>query len=128
MICGIQVSVSAIALAAISMGCGYAVSHQQLPQEDPQTVYREINRESFHGSLPDVPVTWGYLDRRFSQTNSYSGRATDIQVDRTTVNSKQVLKEALRHEACHVATGQDILRTMQESNGELWQNCMKRYR
>jgi hypothetical protein len=128
MIRGLQVSVSLISLAAISTGCGYALAHQQLPQEYPQTVYREINRHSFQGNLPDVPVTWGYLDKRLSQTNSYSGRATDIQIDRTTVNSEELLKEALRHEACHVAVGPDLLRTTQAVDGKLWQTCMKRYR
>jgi SprT-like family len=124
---GFQASVSVACLAAVSMCCGYAVSREKVHRKDPQTVYRQINRESFHGSLPDVPVTWAYLENRQGQTKNYGGRATEIELNLTLVTSDQDLKATLQHEACHVAVGPDVVKSLQDEHGQLWQKCMKRF-
>jgi SprT-like family len=123
----IQVSVSVGCLALVTLSCGYAVSRENLHREDPQTSYRKINRESFQGSLPDVPVTWTYLENRQGQTKNYGGRATEIELDLTRVRSDQDLKATLQHEACHVAVGPDVVKSLQDDHGPLWQKCMKRF-
>ncbi len=103
------------------------MSREKPGRKDPQTVYRQINRESFHGSLPDVPVAWAYLDNGHAQTKTYGGRATEIEIDRTLVTSDGELKETIQREACHVAVGPDIAKSLQDENGQLWQECMKRF-
>jgi hypothetical protein len=43
-------------LGIIFGGMTYARGRELLRQTDPHRVYEQINRESFDGELPDVPV------------------------------------------------------------------------
>ena len=56
-----QCLISAISLAVILAGARYAYSREAVRHTDLDTLYQQINRESFEGKLPKVDVTWDDL-------------------------------------------------------------------
>jgi hypothetical protein len=127
MIRGIQITVSLACLAIIFYGAGYAVARGILHGGDPHAVYLQIDRESFHNKLPDIPVTWAYLDGKQSRTNFVGTYATDIEIDRDLVSTDRELLDTLRSESCRVAVREEVLNTGEQKHGSLWQACMNRF-
>jgi predicted SprT family Zn-dependent metalloprotease len=93
---------------------------------DPHDIYADINRDSFHGALPDVPVTWADLDgERYGTTQFYMDGTAAIEIDRDTVLTERMLREVVAHEMCHVDTRAEI--GGEDAHGEKWRACMTRF-
>ena len=123
----VQLAVSLACLGVIGAGARYAYGREQLRQMDPHTVYMQINRESFSSELPDVPVSWADVgDERYGVTHFYKDGSADIEIDRQTVLSESMLREVVRHEACHVAVRPEI--GGEDAHGGKWQKCMGRFK
>ena len=114
-------------------GASYAASlsaegRDQLRQEDLQRFYREINRGSFDGQLPDVPVRWGDLTKSdaYGITHFERGVPSAIELDRGTVRSKSFALDVIRHESCHIATNGEAKRRKEDPHGSTFVACMSR--
>jgi hypothetical protein len=123
----IQTAVSVICLGIIG-GVTYARGHELLSQTDPHRVYKQINRESFDGELPDVPVEWGDLIGDYGMTLFYPDGSVKIVIDRQSITSERQLRETLSHESCHVLTRYQVERTGQDAHGTAFQACMLRFK
>jgi hypothetical protein len=123
----IQVAVSVICLGIIFGGMTYARGRELLLQTDPHRVYEQINRESFDGELPDVPVVWGDLSGDYGLTLFYPDGSVKIVIDRQSVTSEYQLRETLSHESCHVLTRYLVEQTGQNAHGAAFQACMQRF-
>lgn len=106
----------------------YARGPETVRQTDPHRVYEQINRESFDGQLPDVPVVWGDLTGDYGLTLFYPDRSVKIVIDRKSVTSEHQLRETLFHESCHVLTRYLVEQTGQDAHGPAFQACMQRFR
>jgi predicted SprT family Zn-dependent metalloprotease len=104
-------------------GC---VLGKELSLSDPHDVYLQINRQSFNGGLPDVPVKWSTLKDAYGVTEFDDG-SVKISVDRVSVTSEAQLLQVIQHEACHVQTHRIVEQTGEDSHGGAFQNCMKRF-
>ena len=124
----IQVVVSVICLGIIFGGMTYARGRELLRQTDPHRVYKQINRESFDGELPDVPVVWGDLIGDYGVTLFYPDGSVKIVIDRQSVTSEQQLRETLSHESCHILTRYQVEQTGQDPHGAAFQACMLRFK
>ena len=124
----IQVAVSVICLGIIFGGMTYARGRELLRQTDPHRVYEQINRESFDGELPDVPVVWGDLSGDYGLTLFYPDGSVKIVIDRQSVTSEYQLRETLSHESCHVLTRYLVGQTGQNAHGAAFQACMQRFK
>jgi SprT-like family len=123
----IQIAVSLICLGIIFGGMTYARGRELLRQTDPYRVYKQINRESFDGELPDVPVMWGDLIGDYGVTLFYPDGSVKIVIDRKSVTSEDQLRETLSHESCHVLTRYQVEQTGQDAHGAAFQACMLRF-
>ena len=106
----------------------YARGRELVRQADPHRIYREINRESFDGELPDVPVLWGDLIGDYGVTLFYPDGAVKIVIDRQSVTSEHQLRETLSHESCHILTRYQVEQTGQDPHGAAFQACMLRFK
>lgn len=106
----------------------YARGPEPFRQTDPHRVYEQINRESFDGQLPDVPVVWGDLTGDYGLTLFYPDSSVKIVIDRKSVTSEHQLRETLFHESCHVLTRYLVEQTGQDAHGPAFQACMQRFR
>lgn len=95
---------------------------------DLQGFYQEINRESFGGALPEVPVRWGDLTKadaygitRFDRSVPYA-----MELDRKTVLSRSFALDVIRHESCHIATNEEAKRRKEDAHGATFVACMER--
>ena len=111
-------------VAIIGGGASYAVGRERVRGTDLQALYDQINRDSFRGALPPVSVKWGYLDDAYGRT--YYDEE-EIVIDRASVTSEGMLRETMRHEACHVATRQAVI-DGEDDHGAAWQACMERFK
>jgi SprT-like family len=124
----LQVTVSLLCLAVISLGCRYAIGRERLHDTDPHMVYRQINRESFVGELLDVTVQWGDAgDGNYGLTKFYDDGSADIWVDSRTIGSERQLRHTIEHESCHICSQAIIEETHQDPHGEAFRTCMKRF-
>jgi len=117
-----------ICLGIIFGGMTYARGRELLRQTDPHRVYEQINRESFDGELPDVPVVWGDLSGDYGLTLFYPDGSVKIVIDRQSVTSEYQLRETLSHESCHVLTRYLVGQTGQNAHGAAFQACMQRFK
>jgi predicted SprT family Zn-dependent metalloprotease len=115
-------------LAVILGGAEHAASREQFQQVDLQRLYHEVNRESFAGKLPDVPVRWGDLtkDDAYGVTHFEKGVPYAIEVDRQSVKTESFARDVLRHESCHIATIGEAKRRNEDRHGALFVECMAR--
>jgi hypothetical protein len=124
----VQLAVSLACLALIGMGARYAYAREMLRNSDPHDVFVQVNRASFDGMLPDVPVTWVlHLDDAYAKTRTYENGTADIVVSRELVTSESRLRETLQHESCHLLTYDEAASLGEDDHGRLWQACMKRF-
>ena len=124
----IQIAVSVICLGIIFGAMTSARGREFLRQTDPHQVYKQINRESFDGELPDVPVVWGDLIGDYGVTLFYPDGSVKIVIDRQSVTSEHQLRETLSHESCHVLTHNQVEQTRQDAHGSAFQACMLRFK
>jgi len=80
------------------------MGREHLRQTDWQSLYNQIDRESFQEILPPVSVQWAELPEDYGKTTFYMDGSSEIQIDRASVTSEKMLRETMRHETCHVAT------------------------
>jgi predicted SprT family Zn-dependent metalloprotease len=115
-------------LGVALLGASYADSREQIRPEDLQRFYREINRESFDGKLPDVPVRWGDLMKSdaYGITHFERGVPYAMELDRETVRSKSFALDVIRHESCHIATNGEAKRRKEDPHGATFVACMAR--
>jgi hypothetical protein len=120
-----------MAISVICLGiifAGLTCARELLQQTDPHRFYKQINRESFDGQLPDVPVVWGDLIRDYGVTLFYPDGSVKIVIDRQSVTSEHQLRETLSHESCHVLTRYQVQQTRQDAHGAAFQACMQRFK
>jgi hypothetical protein len=124
----LQIAVSLSCLAVIGAGGRYAYGRETLRQTDPHSIYQQVNRESFQGALPDVPVTWAALGQEwYGTTYFYADGTAAIEIDKGNVLSDRLLRGVVQHEACHVAVG-GSLGQGEDVHGATWQACMERFK
>jgi predicted SprT family Zn-dependent metalloprotease len=70
-------------------------------------------------------VEWGYLTDAYGRT--YFEDEAKIVIDRESVTSERMLRETMRHEACHVATRATVIAAGQDAHGEAWAACMRKF-
>jgi predicted SprT family Zn-dependent metalloprotease len=102
-----------------------ALLRERLRQTDLQTVYEHINQESFNGELSDATVEWSEPPDYYGDATFYGDGHVAIRIDRDSVEEQ--LTETTRHEMCHLATHDDVVRLHQDDQGELFQSCMARF-
>ncbi len=125
----IDITIGLLSVATIFWGAGYADARERLSSTDTRSLYQRVNAESFGGHLPDVQVEWGEPgEGNYGMTYFYDDGAIEIAIDWRTVKTEQKLLETMRHEACHVATHAEVERLHQDDHGELWQECMRRFK
>lgn len=114
-----------VALGRVSHGRG---GNDALRQEDLQQFYQQIDRESFAGKLPDVPVRWGDLTKEdaYGITHFESGVPYAMELDRHTVHSKSFAMDVIRHESCHIATNREAKQRKENPHGAAFVACMAR--
>ena len=100
----------------------------EMKETDLQQFYQEINRQSFDGKLPDVPVRWGDLtqDDAYGITHFQSGVPYAMELDRQTVKSKSFAMDVIRHESCHIATNSEAKQRKENPHGATFAACMAR--
>jgi hypothetical protein len=124
----IQIAVSVSCLGIVFGGMTYAGEGGPLRHTDPHRVYEQIDREWFHGELPDVPVVWGDLAGDYGITLFYPDGSVEIVIDRQSVTSEPQLRETLSHESCHVLTRPLVRKTGEDAHGPAFQDCMQRFK
>jgi predicted SprT family Zn-dependent metalloprotease len=124
----IQIAVSLSCPGIIFGGMTNARGRELPRQTDPHQVYEQINRKSFDGELPDVPVVWGDLTGDYGVTLFYPDGSVKIVIDRQSVTSEHQLRETLSHESCHVLTHYLVQQAGQDAHGEAFQVCMQRFK
>jgi predicted SprT family Zn-dependent metalloprotease len=129
-----------LVLFVVSLAClgtllgrsGYAhsrgVLHETLVPADLHRIYLEVNRASFSGKLPDVPVTWGDLtkDDAYGITHFEKEVPYAIEIDRQSVHSESFARDVIRHESCHIATIREAKRLREDQHGATFSSCMAR--
>src|SRR5215831_2528512 len=115
-------------LGILLRGSGYADSREKIRPEDLHRFYQEINRNSFEGKLPDVPVRWGDLgrDNAYGITHFDNGVPSSMELDRRTVQSASFALDVIRHESCHIATIKEAKRLKEDPHGATFAACMAR--
>ena len=100
----------------------------RLQEPDLQGLYQEINRESFGGALPEVPVRWGELTKAdaYGITHFERGVPYAMELDRNTVLSRSFALDVIRHESCHIATNVEVRRRKEDPHGATFVACMER--
>src|SRR5262252_5941890 len=98
--------VSFACLGVLLIGAEHASSRSMLQQADLQRLYGQVNRESFSGKLPQVPVNWGDLakDDAYGITHFKNEVPLSMEVDRRSVQSESFALDVIRHESCQIAT------------------------
>src|SRR5882762_11880157 len=127
-----------ISLACLDVALGHSIyaagvrglylQNPDMQEEDLQQFYQEINRQSFDGKLPDVPVRWGNLteDDAYGITHFKSGVPYAMELDRETVKSKSFALDVIRHESCHIATNSEAKHRNENPHGATFAACMAR--
>jgi len=124
----VHLAVTLVCLTILFCGVRYAVARERLRQMDPHTIYQQVNRESFAGELPDVPVEWSEAgDDNYGVTHFYADGSAAIDIDWRTVTSETMLLETVRHESCHIYSINIVEETHQDVHGEAFQTCMQRF-
>lgn len=120
--------VSLSGLGAVLRGASYADARDPVRQADLQRFYGEINRESFGGKLPEVPVRWGDLtkDDAYGITRFERGVPYAMELDRRTVRSASFARDVIRHESCHIATSGEAKKRKEDAHGPTFVACMAR--
>lgn len=123
-----------LALFLVSLGCfgiilggaGHAAPREQALPMDLHQFYQDVNRESFEGKLPDVPVRWGDLSRddAYGITHFDKGMPYLMEVDRQSVRSESFAMDVIRHESCHIATNREVKRLKEDPHGATFAACM----
>lgn len=120
--------VSLAFLGTILGRSGYAHSHDVLGTVQPNlhSLYMEINRASFAGKLPDVPVTWGDLtkDAAYGITHFDKDVPYAMEIDRQSVHTESFARDVIRHESCHIATIREAKRLHEDQHGATFNTCM----
>jgi predicted SprT family Zn-dependent metalloprotease len=99
-----------------------------IQQADLQRLYGQVNRESFDGKLPKIPVSWGDLtqDDAFGITHFKNEVPLSMEVDRRSVQSESFALDVIRHESCHIATIHEANRLKEDKHGAAFAACMSR--
>ena len=99
-----------------------------LLQADLQRLYGQVNRESFAGKLPKVPVSWGDLtkDDAYGITHFKNEVPLSMEVDRKSVQSESFALDVIRHESCHIATIHEANQLKEDKHGATFAACMSR--
>jgi predicted SprT family Zn-dependent metalloprotease len=118
-----ELGISVVLVAIILCAVHYAVAQEQLRDLNLDTIYQDINRDSFGGELPDIPVEWADLTDKYGVT-AYDG-TFEIRIDRVMNTSRADVVETLRHEACHVATVEHL--NGEDPHGPVFERCMMRF-
>lgn len=107
---------------------GYADSRADMRQPDLQRLYREINRDSFQGKLPDIPVRYGDLtkDDAYGITHFSKEIPYGMEVDRKSVRTESFAMDVIRHESCHIATIHEVKQRKEDPHGATFAECMSR--
>jgi predicted SprT family Zn-dependent metalloprotease len=115
--------VGCLLLVSLIAGCArYAYGREKLRATNLQSMYAQINADSFGGELPDAEVTWSDLGEDYGGT--YYGDDFRIEIDRA-IATETELTQTMEHEACHVQT--IPLLNGEDEHGSLFQECMKRF-
>ena len=120
-----------VALGRVSHAAGVRglyLPNPEIKEADLQGFYREINRESFSGALPEVPVRWGDLTEAdaYGITHFERGVPYAMELDRKTVLSRSFALDVIRHESCHIATNGEAKRRKEDAHGATFVACMER--
>lgn len=125
-----------LALFLVSLAClgtilgssGYAHSQELLAAGDLHRLYLEVNRASFAGALPDVPVRFGDLtkDDAYGVTHFDNNVPTAMEIDRQSVRTESFARDVIRHESCHIATIREAKRLHEDQHGASFAACMAR--
>ena len=93
---------------------------------DLHHLYQDVNRDSFDGKLPDVPVHWGDLskDDAYGITHFDKGMPYLMEVDQKSVRSESFAMDVIRHESCHIATNREVKRLKEDPHGATFAACM----
>ena len=100
----------------------------EIRNRDLQRFYQDINRASFGGNLPDVPVRWGDLTKAdaYGITRFDHGVPYVMELDRETVRSASFALDVIRHESCHIASNGEAKRRGEAPHGATFAACMAR--
>lgn len=95
---------------------------------DLHVLYQHVNRDSFEGKLPDVPVHWGDLtkDDSYGITHFKNEVPFSMELDRGSVRSESFALDVIRHESCHIATIHEANRLREDKHGATFAACMAR--
>jgi predicted SprT family Zn-dependent metalloprotease len=120
--------VSLACLATLFGGAGYANSHETLTQADLKRIFHDVNRESFGGKLPEVPVVWGDLtkDDAYGVTHFDKEIPYSMEIDRQSVVSESFARDVIRHESCHIVTIHEAKRLHEDQHGASFGACMEK--
>ena len=120
--------VSFACLGVLLGGAEHASSRTMIQQADLQRLYGQVNRESFAGKLPQVPVSWGDLtkDEAYGITHFKNEVPLSMEVDRRSVQSESFALDVIRHESCHIATIHEANRLKEDKHGPTFAACMSR--
>lgn len=115
-------------LGVLLGGAEHASSRTMIQQADLQRLYGQVNRESFAGKLPEVPVSWGDLtkDDAYGITHFKNEVPLSMEVDRRSVQSESFALDVIRHETCHIATIHEANRLKEDKHGATFAACMSR--
>lgn len=121
-------SVAVASVGIMLVRVGYADSRAEVRQPDLQRLYREVNRDSFQGKLPDIPVSWGDLtkDDAYGITHFDKEMPYGMEVDRKSVRTESFAMDVIRHESCHIATIHEVKRRKEDPHGATFVECMSR--
>jgi predicted SprT family Zn-dependent metalloprotease len=123
----IQIAVSIVSLLTIIAGATYAYDRETVHDADLPELYRQMNHDSFDGTLPYAQL-WTELRHRYSQTTVYEDGTALVEIDRNVVQTRAQLMETLRHEGCHALTYQEAKARNEDDHGTTWHTCMERFK
>jgi hypothetical protein len=100
---------------------------------DLPDLYSRLNAQYYGGQLPaHISVSWSPLvaDKDCTSCAGMTDWDTGfprIRLDPAGVRTEKFLREAMKHEMCHVATVDAATKAHQDFHGPLFQACMLRY-
>jgi predicted SprT family Zn-dependent metalloprotease len=123
----IQIAVSIVAVVTIIAGGTYAYDRESFRDTDLHALYNRMNREDFHGALPQSQIMWAKLDDAYAEAGVGDDGSAVIELDPRLIKNRQQLRENMLHEMCHLQTTREY-HAGEDAHGAAWKTCMEQFR
>jgi hypothetical protein len=122
----LHIALSVIALSAIIAGVSYAYDRESFRNTDLHDLYQQMNRDDFHGGLPQSQIMWSKLDDASGEAGVGDDGSAVILLDPRLIKTREQLRSNMLHEMCHLATSREY-DAGEDAHGPAFQDCMAQH-